>query len=267
MRKNPDNHSTLIRFIILIVIIFSLITGACSSRKKKLDHRNLIPEKELTAILTEVYIANGLLSLPKIHNWFSTLDSLSSYNKIFEKYGYSRENMDRTMNYYYIKKPKELIKIYDQVLGILSEMESLVEKEAIQSELHKENLWKGKDYYYFPDASGYDSSRFDISLNKTGLYTLSFSATFFPDDQSVNPRITVYSSHPDSIETGKRTYLPTIKYIKDGQPHIYSIFIQVPENTLLNLRGWLYDSDNLPDEWGKHARIVDLSLFFIRTFV
>jgi hypothetical protein len=266
MRKYPDNRCSMIRFMLLILIIFSSF-GACSSRKKKLDNRNLIPEKELTSILTEVYIANGLLSLPRIHNWFSTLDSLSSYNKIFEKHGYTKENMDRTMNYYYIKKPKELIKIYDQVLGILSEMESHVEKEAIQAELHKDNLWKGKEYFYFPDPAGYDSSRFDISLNKPGLYTLSFSATFFPDDQAVNPRMTVYSSHADSIETGKRTYLQTAKYIKDGQPHIYSIFIQVPENTLLNLRGWFYDFDNLPDEREKHARIADLTLYFIRTFV
>ena len=41
------------------------------------------------------------------------------------------------MKYYFIKNPKKLIKIYDQVLGILSEMESLVEKEAVMAEAQK----------------------------------------------------------------------------------------------------------------------------------
>jgi len=257
----------MIRFSLIILIAFSLIAGSCSSRKNKLDNNDLIPEKELVSLLTDIYIADGLLSQPKIHNWFSSLDSLSTYYSIIEKHGYSKKNMDKTMKYYFIKKPKKLINIYDQVLGILSLMESIVEKEAILAEVHKENLWKGKELYSFPDPAGTDSTQFDITLNKTGLYSLAFSAILFPDDQSVNPRITAYSCHPDSIETGKRKYLETINYIKDGQPHTYAYIIKVPENTILHLRGWFYDFDNLPGEWEKHMRFFNISLIFIRAFV
>lgn len=252
----------MIRFTLLILILFSLIAGSCSSRKNKLDHRNLIPEKELVSILADVHIADGLLTLPKIHYWFSSPDSLSAYYHIIEKHGYSKETMDKTIKYYFIKKPKELIKIYDQVLGILSEMESLVEKEAVLAEGRRENLWTGKKFYSFPDPSGTDSVRFDITINRTGIYKLAFSATLFPDDQSVNPRITAYSCHPDSIETGKRKYIKTMNYIKDGQPHTYNLILNVPVNTILHLRGWLYDFDNHPDEWEKHVRIENISITY-----
>ena len=82
---------------------------------------------------------------------FSSLDSILSYIYIIENHGYSKEIMDKTMKYYFIKNPKKLIKIYDQVLGILSEMESLVEKEAVLTAVHIKNLWTGEEFYSFPD--------------------------------------------------------------------------------------------------------------------
>lgn len=267
MRHNHDNQSTLIRLTLLLAIVLPVIAGSCSTRKNKLDHRNLIPEKDLVSILADVYVTDGLLIQPRVHNWFPSLDSSSSYFYIIEKHGYTKKTLDNTLKYYYIKKPKKLIKIYDQVLGILSEMESNVEKEGILAESRKENLWKGNKLYTFPDPAGNDSARFDITFNKTGLYTLAYSAILFPDDQSVNTRITAYTCHPDSIETGKRKYIETINYLKDGQIHPYTFQIKVPDSTNLHLRGCFYDFDNYTFECEKHVRFFNLSLFFIREFV
>jgi hypothetical protein len=260
MNNAGQKKITMIRFALLIMILFSLTAGSCSSRKNKLDHNDLIPEKELVSILYDLRIADGLLSLPNIRYMFSSPDSLKAYNYIIEKHGYSKETMDKTIKYYFIKNPKRLIIIYDKVLGILSEKESLLEREVILAEGRIKNLWTGKTFYCITDLAGNDSTRFDITLNNPGIYTLTFSATLFPDDQSVNPRITAYSCHPDSIETGKRDYVKTMKYIKDGQPHIYTFIFNVPEKTTLHLRGWLYDFDNKPDEWGKHGIIENISI-------
>jgi hypothetical protein len=257
----------MIRFTLVFLILFSFLGDSCSSRKNKLDHRGVIPEKELVSILTDVYIADGIIFNPRIHQWFASVDSLSSYHKIIEKHGYSKSTMDKTMKFYFIKKPKELIKIYDQVLGILSEMESIVEREAALEAGHVENLWAGKKFYLFPDLTGNDSAWFDITLNKMGIYTFAFSATLFPDDQAFNPRLTAFSCHPDSINTGKRKYIETINYIKDGQPHIYTFTINVPKSRTLHFKGWFYDFDNHPDEWEKHLRIVNISLTHITASV
>jgi hypothetical protein len=261
-KEKIHNKSTLIRLAFLLLILFSLIAGSCSGRKNKLNRRNIIPEKELISILTDINMANGLIALPEIHLWFSSLDSISTYHKIIEKHGYSKENMDKTMKYYFIKNPKKLIKIYDQVLGILSEMESLVEKEALLSEGRVENIWPGREFISLPDPSGNDSSQFDITIIKPSVYTLTFSVTLFPDDLSVNPRLTAYSCHPDSIETGKKKYIETQNYIKDGQPHTYTQVFDVPYQTTLHIRGWFYNFDNNPDNWEKHVIVEDISLTY-----
>lgn len=263
MRHNSDIQYYTLRVTLLSVVLFSLLSGACSSRKKKLDNKNLIPEKELVAILTDIYLSDGLLTLPKIHNWFTSLDSTSSYFHTIEKHGYTKKTMDKTMNYYYVKKPKNLIKIYDQVLGKLSEMESIVERESSLSDVHRENFWKGKKIYSFPDFASPDSAHFDLTLLNTGLYTFSFSSTLLPNDQSVNPRLTAYLCHPDSLETGKRKYLKTLNYIKDGQPHTYIIVIKIPDKSSFNLRGWFYDFDNLPDEREKNVTIENITITYI----
>ena len=250
----------MIRFTFLILILYSLIACSCSGRKSKLDRKNLIPEDELVSILTEAYITDGLLTTPKIRMMVSSFDSLSVYNHIFEEHGYSQEIMDKTIKYYFIKNPRKLIKVYDKVLGILSEMESRFEKEIVLSKEHSWNLWTGQEFYSFPDPSGSDSTKFEITLKKAGMYTLSVTATLSPDDQSMNPRISAFSCHPDSIETGKRDYVKPFYFIKDGQPHTYTIIFNIPAKKTLYIRGWLYDYDNHPDDWEKHLILQNISI-------
>jgi hypothetical protein len=267
MRNNNDIQRKVIRFVLILVLLFSLIAGSCSSRKNKLDRSGLIPQKELVSILTDVYLADGLLTIPTVRSWFSNLDTLSSYFYIIEKHGYSKETMDKTLKYYFIKKPKVLINIYDQVLGILSEMESLAEKEVILKQGHISNLWNGEGSYSFPDPSGTDSTGFDIPLLNSGIYTFVFTATLFPDDQSANPRITAYSCHPDSLETGKKRTIETMGYIKDGYPHTYTLTIIVPKGAILHLHGRFFDSDNPIDESGKHVIIENISITYTSAMV
>jgi len=188
--------------------------------------------------------------------------SCSTYNYTIEKHGYSMEMMEKTIKYYFIKKPKKLIKIYDKVLGILSEMESRAQKEIARSKQRAGILWTGMDVYSFPDPSGTDSANFDISLKKPGIYTLTATVTLFPDDQSLNSRLTAYSCHPDSIETGKRNYIKPIYYIKDGLPHKYTAVFKVPLRRTLHVRGCIYDFDNHPDDWEKHLVIQNISVIY-----
>jgi hypothetical protein len=262
MRKKPNFKNAMSRLTFLILIITSLLTVSCSGKKNKVDKNNLIPEKELVSLLVDMHIADGLLSLPKINAWCSSLDSITAYFQVIEKHGYTRENLEKTLRYYFINNPKKLSKIYNQVLAILSEMETRVEKKLIPELARVSNLWTGKDFYSLPSLSGDDSTLFDITLNKPGNYTLAFSATLYPDDQSLDPRAVVYSCSPDSIETGKRRYTKSINYLKDGRPHHYTLTIPVIENKNLHLRGWLYNYNNNPSGLEKHLKIENISVIF-----
>jgi hypothetical protein len=267
MRINPDIKKAMVRFLMFCMTLILIFAGSCTGRKNKMDRSGLIPEKELVSILSDLYVSDGLLSLTKVQHWFTSIDTVSTYIHIIEKHGYSKKIMDKTMKYYFIKNPRKLIKIYDQVLAKLSVLESLAEKEMQLTQGHIINLWTGRDFYSFPDPSGRDSAQFDIILDKKGTYTLMFTATIFPDDQSVNPRITAWSCHPDSVATGKRKFIKTLNYVKDGQPHTYSLIITVPEKAILHLRGCFYDYDNYFDEKGKHLLIEKILLTYFNVLV
>jgi hypothetical protein len=263
------NHNikiTIIRFS-LIIIIVSLLTGSCTGRKKKVDRSGLIPEKELVSLLYDISVTDGLMTISKVQHWFPRIDSTSSYFHIIEKHGYTKQVLEKTMKYYYIKNPKGLIKIYDKVLAKLSEMESLAEKESASQQGQPSNLWKGKKIYSLPDPSGNDSVTFDLNLNRSGSYTLWYTVTLFPGDQAVNPRVTAYTTHPDSIGTGKRRYIGAVDYLKDGQPHTYTMVINVPRDKIFNLRICFYDYDNYLDEWGKNALIENITLIYTYVLV
>lgn len=255
------------RFTLLILIMISLLAGSCSGKKNNTGRIKLIPEKDFISILTDVYLADGMLSLSDIRQRYASYDSISTYITIIENHGYTKTSMDKTMKDYFIKKPQKLIKIYDKVLAVLSQRESLIEKDILLSMTHQENLWTGKEFYFFPGTSGADSSGFKATLWKTGTYALHFSATVFPDDQSVNPRVTGFLCNPDSIATGKRSYIESINYIKDGQQHAYSIIIKVPEKTTLYFEGLLYSFDNNPAVCEIHAWFENITLTYIETVI
>ncbi|HNW56262.1 MAG TPA: DUF4296 domain-containing protein [Bacteroidales bacterium] len=250
------------RGIFLILITLLITAASCSSRKSKLDRNGLIPEKELVSVLTDIHIADGLLTIPKITSWYTSLDSTSTYVKVIESHGYTKEAMDKTMKYYFVKNPKKLITIYDRVLATLSEMELRVKEVEVSPDKASAGFWQGKSKYYFPDMGGTSSTIFDITLRPSSVYTLSFTATFFPDDQSANPGASVYSCRTDSIETGTRNYIKTLSYIKDGHPHKYNITLYTTDPDQLHFRGWLYDSENDNNGDGRHATIEDISISF-----
>jgi hypothetical protein len=251
------------RFTFLIIILLLMSAGACTSRNKKLDSSNIIPRKELTSIITDVYITDGLMTIPKIRYFYVPADSLSSYKSVIEKHGYTKEALDNTIKYYYIKNPKALIEIYDQVLAALSEMETRYEKEIGIMQSHSINLWSGDINYSLPDPAGNDSAAFNIAVKYQGIFNLSFTATIFPDDESVNPGFRAYVCNSDSLSTGKKRYLSTVKYFKDGQPHNYTIEINCSDKPRHNLRGLFYDIDNNPDYSGSHLIIENISYSLI----
>jgi hypothetical protein len=252
----------MIRLTYIITIVLSIIFSSCESRRNRLDRSNLIPDNDLVPILTDIYITDGLMGVPRIAMKYPPIDSLSAYTQIIEKHGYTKERLDKTLKYYFIKNPKKLIKIYDKVLGILSEMESRIQKDIAKSKLKTGSLWTGPDSYFYPDPSGNDSASFDIALQKPGFYALNASVTLFPDDQSLNSRLTAYTCHPDSIDTGKRNYVKPLYYLKDGHEHRYSLIVKVPPKSVLRLRGSLYEHDNHPDDWQKHLVIQNISVVF-----
>jgi len=262
--KNNNNCNIIKNTVKVILIVFSLILVSCAGRKNKISHRGLISADDLVNILTEVYIADGIRYEISINNRRFAADSIATFEHIIKKHGYTAEAMEKTMKFYFIKKPKKLDKIYDQLLSNLAEMETLIQQNSPVLSVIKENLWKGKDYYYLHETGVTDSIWFDLPINFTGTYTITLTATIYPDDQSINPRINAWVIKPDSTGTGKEEHFPTVNFIKDGQPHLYILRKYIKEPGFTHLRGFLYNHDNIDQGWSKHGKIENISISLIR---
>ena len=133
-----NNVTLSVSKLTLFLLIPITVLYSCNFR----NNQNRIPEKDVVKILTELYVADGLLTFPSIRNYFSSKDSTSNYIDIIRKNGYTKERMDKTLKYYYDKKPKKLENIYDQVLSKLSEKQILIEKEISAQKVNSGNLRK-----------------------------------------------------------------------------------------------------------------------------
>jgi hypothetical protein len=254
------------RIAIIPVILFSFILGSCSKNNEFGKRVKLIPEKDLVSVLTDVYLADGLMTVPEIRNKYGEQDSIQNYIDIIEYHGYTREDMDKTINHYFTKKPKKLITIYDKVRVKLSEMEALVDKNMPVTDLLINNLWKGDSLYLFPDPMGYDTLLTGQRLDFPFQHTISFTLTLFPGDATLNPRFMAYYCHPDSIENGRRDYFPQFEYIKDGQPHNFAYSKKPVSDSLTYLRVRFIEYYNDVEENQIHARIENITLTSIPAY-
>jgi len=227
------------RHIIPVLLIIMMAAVSCSGRRNKAEHKNLIPADDLTLILTDAYLADGLLIIPEIWLKFSESDTLQAYNDIIKNHGYTKEEMDRTMRYYFIRKSKKLVKIYDKVLGNLSEMESIADKELLTVNSKNLNIWPGERFYHLPGPDSSDIPWIDLSGEFYGTFHLSFTLTIYPDDQTVDPHIGFWFSQTDSGGNEKRKSLNPIILLKDGRPHSYRLTLVNPFQGQSRLRGWV----------------------------
>lgn len=250
-----------ILFIFFSILLFAGIVS-CSTRKSKVDRSGLIPKDKLTLIVTDLYLADGLNTLPVVHHWYTPSDSLSAYKDVIEGFGYTKEQFDKTMRFYFIRKPKQMMKIYDDALAALTEMQTKADQEILKVQAKSIDFWNGKDFYTAPGDKSSDSTDFDITLPFWNYYTLSFTLTVFPDDESYRPAVTAFMCNPDSVDTGVRYYVRPVKYLKDGQPHKYVFKINDPIRTHRRLKGKIFDFGNNPEIPGRHFILEKIKLTY-----
>lgn len=248
--------------ILITVVALVLALSSCGSPDGNNPGRKmLISDDKLVAILTDTYLTTGMMDLTQMRETWAQRDSILNYIDVINSHGYTLEQFNATMKYYFTDKPKKLARIYDRVTGNLLEMETMLMIGQGSSDTPSdENLWTGKASYSFPEDFTRDPVWFDMPVNKTGKYVLSADIRLFEDDQSRNPRVTVFFSYTDSSGVEKRDYWEEFTLSKDGQ--FQSVTISHPLDTIMNtrLRGWLLNHDNQPGRWEKHARIANITL-------
>jgi hypothetical protein len=65
-----------------------------------------------------------MLDLYSMRDTWAQRDSILNYIDVIESHGFTREQFETTMRYYFTGKPRKLSRIYDRVTGNLLELET-----------------------------------------------------------------------------------------------------------------------------------------------
>lgn len=246
--------------IFLFIAAIVMLTACGPESADKPARRMLIPEDKLVAILTDTYLTAGMLDVPGIRETWGQRDSILNYIDVVESHGCTYEQLQATLRYYFKDKPKKLARIYDRVTGNLLELEAKVQNEGKKADsIPDKNLWTGKAAYKYPEDVARDPVWFDIPVETPGEYVFRADIAVFPDDGSLDPRITIYFSTVDSLGVDVRDNWDEVRLQKTGR--VISIelrkTLEVARNT--HIKGWLMNHTNREGTWRKHALISNIS--------
>lgn len=219
-----------------------------------------IPEDKLVAILTDTYLTTGMMDVAEMRETWGQRDSILNYIDVIRSHGYTYEQLETTMRYYFTDKPKKLAKIYDRVTGNLLALEVKVENERINADSIPGNLWTGKAEYTFPGESSRDSIWFDIPAEAPGEYILRADILVYEDDGSLDPRVTVYFFTSDSLGVEVRNDWDEIRLEKNGQIRKVEARKTLETAGKTRIRGWLMNHTAREGTWQKHATVSNISL-------
>lgn len=232
---------------------------SCTEKKEE----KLIPEKDFISIVTESYLADGLMTIPSIRDLYSKRDTTAIYNDIIKSHGYTWEEMQNTLDKYFTGDPKGLSKLFDQVLGKLSEMEAeatLENQKKLDAEAAK---IKTKYHFVLPDSAVREKPGFSYEFLGPGTFTLTFSVRLFPTDESLDPCFTGLIRPANAKKEDKIILLRNISYIKDGMTHEYTVSGKIDKEGPAVLTGFYLNSRNNPPWVGHYAEIHNLAYSFL----
>jgi len=124
----------IVRRVVIFFIVFLIV--ACKSTNK---NEYIIPEEDFKQILVEIHLKDGMAGNSRLRRDASRYDTTNIYTTSIEKYGYTREQFDSTLNYYafYINA---LDRVYDDVIRRLNEKETEIRQAIKEQEEAEEEV-------------------------------------------------------------------------------------------------------------------------------
>lgn len=236
----------------MLVLASLFIASACKNNYKP---ELVIKQDVMTEILTDIYLTDGLLNNHTIRSGFLNTDSIENYMRVIEKHGYSIEEFNENLEYYFRARPREYEEIYGSVLAILSEMQTRNNEEKGMQDPSSNNLWNEKVSYRMPDDGTANPIEFSIPAEGIGKYSLLARITLFQDDQSLDPRSNVYFWYDDGTEEGYRDFWDTVFYEKSSRAQSIKLGKDLNDTNITHIKGRLIDFTPQSGHWEMHSSV------------
>lgn len=186
-----------------------LALGSCESRKT-------IPDDELAAIFHDAVVLNAY-----IDNQHVRLDSINIYEPIFEKYGYTTEDVRYTISSFLRRKSANLSDVVDDMIKRIEDEYNLLRVDVAKLDTIDDVARRMGHRRIMHDTAiviktKRDTSklRYEIEFQGAGDYSLGASYSIDKDDKSRGRRMTVKKIMKDS--TKQNLYSTAMNYREDG---------------------------------------------------
>jgi len=203
------------KLIVAFIFATVLILSSCDGRPK-----NVLSASKMADVLTDMHKLEGSLEAKGIS--YNQFDLKSKYyNSILEKYDITAAQFDSSV-VWYTKNPKKFEKIYEDVNGQLTQLQTDVQKgkyhyvDSIELRKIKINIWNKPIKYIYTKDSTRTKLAFEIkedNLKFGDVYELKFKQTIAKADSCKNRHILLcinYSNGKiDSVY--KKTYNDNIE--------------------------------------------------------
>jgi len=252
------------RFFLFITFIFFILGCSEPGGIKK---REILDDDVFLSLLIDIHKAEGIITTSNIKLNRNKRDSISIYNYVLKKHNVSRQDFNKTVKYYTFHKDEFLV-FYDSVSSELKAMNDILKKE-IENELkikreedlkNKDtlNLWKLKKEWKLPEDGEKNPIAFKLFQKKQGQYKLRANIRIFPDDKSVNQRMTIIANYTD----GSKDLNTAGTMVKDGKFEIYSVSVTTDKKKVLkSISGWVLDHSEKTGK--KHVHVKEISLKYL----
>ena len=247
-------------FLITALLATMLLQSCNKTQRSGIDPEIVIPEEDMVEVLTELYLAEGLLNYPPVRGEYMDKDSTENYSDVISKYGYTKMRVDSSMKFYFIDRPDTYEDIYNRVIENLSGMEADVIQEISNKPDVASELWEGDRTYRLPDYGVASPIEFSVRTEGLGMYVFRARITLYKDDQSIDPRTEIWFWFED--EQGKEHRIPweITKLEKSGRPKIINMARSLDDPRVTHIQGKILNHNPQSGHWEKHAIITNISL-------
>jgi hypothetical protein len=221
----------MIRFLPLIIALVLLFSCKNDGSKK------LIPRKELIPLLVDLHVTDAIAVSSTLSDQFGKLDSALLYGTVMDRYGYSKEELFQTLNYY-TSKPEKLMEIYDEVFALLSarseEAKAEYNKYSSQNTRH---IWRPEKNRFEIRGDTIKYPVFDnISIDSLGTYIIDLSIKLNKEDESLDPVLQAYYYDPLNDAPENREYFEEIRLHKSKYARELLLIKELTNPKLTRLR-------------------------------
>ncbi len=181
------------KIIVSFLLIFAMILPSCV-------RRTIIPDEELALIFRDAFLANAYVLDMNVK-----FDTLQVYQPIFDRYGYSVEDVSYTIGSFSKRKSARLGDVVEQAIELLEQGEEVYKYETmILDTIEAKASRAAKRQFFYKDRVNYYSQRdtTDLLIELEDLQ---------PGDYRIS-----FEYYVDSLDTNRSSYRSMSWVVKPG---------------------------------------------------